>query len=475
MNNTVTDLADPVMFADPFPRSAELRRRGAVSPAFSKQLMGGAGFMLTRHEDVLMLHNDVRFSSDPTGGESSLMMRHLPKMFRLLTNSMVYKDDPDHARLRRLVNKAFTPRMVQQMSGDIERIVHGLLDDLERRGNATVDLVADFATPLPLSVISTMLGVGDEDRDEFHVLMERFVARLGSGSSVDAVRAIPTARKLYAVLERLAEQRRAAPDDGLISGLLAANEDGDSLSDDEVIAMIFLLMLAGHDTTANLIGSSAVALIEHPEQAARLQGRTGIDGVGGRGIAALHDAGAVRHGADLDGRSRDRRHDDAQGVEGDGHDHFGQPGRGGVRTARRPRPRPGPQSPPHLRLREALLPGQPAGPPRGADRHWRPGPTLPADATGRAAVLSSGTSPCRPCVVSGRFPSRCSSGPSPATLPPAVGLPLVAAEITLILAPALGSVVPAPVHEGVSAVPTPVPAQRVAADRESTLELVDCF
>jgi cytochrome P450 len=272
VTDTVTDLADPVMFADPFPRYAELRRRGAVSPAYSKQLMGGAGFMLTRHEDVLLLHNDVRFSSDPTTGGSGFMMRHLPRMFRLLTNSMVYKDDPDHARLRRLVNKAFTPRMVQQMTGDIERIVDGLLDELEGRsaaGGATVDLVAEFATPLPLSVISTMLGVGDDDRDEFHVLMERFVARLGSGSGVDALRTIPTAKKLYAVLERLAAARRAVPDDGLISGLLAANEDGDSLSDDEVIAMIFLLMLAGHDTTANLIGSSAVALMEHPDEAER--------------------------------------------------------------------------------------------------------------------------------------------------------------------------------------------------------------
>jgi cytochrome P450 len=269
MTDTVTDLADPVMFADPFPRYAELRRRGAVSRAYSKQLMGGAGFMLTRHEHVLLLHNDVRFSSDPTSGDPGFMFRHLPRMFRLLTNSMVYKDDPDHARLRRLVNKAFTPRMVQQMTGDIDTIVADLVEELGRRGSDTVDLVADFATPLPLSVISTMLGVGDEDRDEFHVLMERFVARLGSGSGLDAVRTIPTARRLYAVLERLAAQRRAVPDDGLISGLLAANEDGDSLSDDEVIAMIFLLMLAGHDTTANLIGSSAVALMEHPEQAAR--------------------------------------------------------------------------------------------------------------------------------------------------------------------------------------------------------------
>jgi len=266
-----TDLADPVMFSDPYPRYEELRRSAPVSRAYSKQLLGGAGYMLTRHEHVLLLHNDVRFSSDPTSQGSSFLMRHLPRMFRLLMSSMVYKDDPDHARLRRLVNKAFTPRMVQQMTGEIERIVTELFDKVEQRGGETIDLVGDVAVPLPLSVISTMLGVGDEDRNEFHVLMERFVVRLGSGSTADAVRAVPTARKLYAVLERLAEQRRAQPDDGLISALLAASEDGDSLSPDEVMAMIFLLMLAGHDTTANLIGSSAVALIEHPEQAERLR------------------------------------------------------------------------------------------------------------------------------------------------------------------------------------------------------------
>jgi cytochrome P450 PksS len=114
-----------------------------------------------------------------------------------------------------------------------------------------------------------MLGVGDADRDRFHVLTERFVNGLGSGSPREAVLAIPTARKLFGLIERLADQRRAEPDDGMISALLAASEDGDRLSRDEVTAMIFLLMLAGHDTTANLIGSSMLALIDHPEQAAR--------------------------------------------------------------------------------------------------------------------------------------------------------------------------------------------------------------
>ncbi len=273
---TRTDLADPVMFEDPFPLFAELRRSAPVAPAYSKQMLGGAGYMLTRHEHVLLLHNDLRFSSDPTRGGSSFLMRHLPRMFRLLMNSMVYKDDPDHARLRRLVNKAFTPRRVQELTGDIERIVADLLDKVEQQGDETVDLVARFAVPLPLSVISTMLGVRDEDRDEFHVLVERFVVRLGSGSSADALKAVPTARKLYAVLLRLADQRRAEPDDGMISALLEAREEGDSLSDEEVMGMIFLLMLAGHDTTANLIGSSALALMEHRDQAERWRADPGL-------------------------------------------------------------------------------------------------------------------------------------------------------------------------------------------------------
>ncbi len=266
----LTDLADQVMFDHPYPRYAALRRSAPVSRARSKQLLGRDGWMLTRYEDVMLLHGDPRFSSQPAGGNSRLT-KHLPRMFRLLLDSMVYKDDPDHARLRRLVNKAFTPRMVQQMHADIERVVDELLDRLEQAGG-TVDLVGAFATPLPLTVISSMLGVTDADRDQFHVLMERFANGLGSGSSLEAVRAIPTARKLMAVIERLADQRRVEPDDALISALLTASEDGDRLNEDEVIAMIFLLMLAGHDTTANLIGSSVVALIENPGEADRLRG-----------------------------------------------------------------------------------------------------------------------------------------------------------------------------------------------------------
>ena len=264
----ITDLSEEVMFSNPFPRYSELRRTAPVSRVRSKQLVRSGGYMLTRYEDVMLLHGDTRFSNDTMKQNDSWLINHLPRTFRLLADSMVYKDDPDHARLRRLVNKAFTPRMVQQMSADIERIVDELLTGLAQCD--VIDLVADFAIPLPLAVISNMLGVTESDREEFHTLMARFVASVGSGSLAAFVKAIPTARRLLAMIERMAADRRTAPDGGLISALIAASEDGDKLSKDEIDAMIFLLMLAGHDTTANLIGSSALTLIENPDQAKRL-------------------------------------------------------------------------------------------------------------------------------------------------------------------------------------------------------------
>src|ERR1700689_1802229 len=104
----ITDLSEDVMFSDPFPRYAELRRTAPVSRVRSKQLVRSGGYLLTRYDDVMLLHTDVRFSSDIMKQGNPGLQKYLPRMFRLLTDSMVFKDDPDHARLRRLVNKAFT-------------------------------------------------------------------------------------------------------------------------------------------------------------------------------------------------------------------------------------------------------------------------------------------------------------------------------------------------------------------------------
>jgi cytochrome P450 len=235
-----------------------------------QQVTKGTAYLLTRYDDVQLLHADRRFSSDPSTqrGKAPWMMRHLPRMFRLLTDSMVFKDDPQHARLRGLVQRAFTPKLIKQMEDQVDAVVDDLLGRFE--GHDTVDLIEEFAVQLPLRVIADMLGVGEADRDEFHRATKKFIASTTTGP-VAILKAMPDGRRMMKLFERIAERRRREPDDRIVSTLVQANDEGDKLDDDELLAMIFLLLLAGHDTTQNLIGTGAVALVEHPEQLARLR------------------------------------------------------------------------------------------------------------------------------------------------------------------------------------------------------------
>src|ERR1700712_1588524 len=127
--DVVTDLSEPIMFFDPFPRYAELRRTAPVSRVRS-QLAPKDSYMLTRYEDVMLVHTDKLFSSDHSKTRGTLVSRMMPRMFKLLMDSMVFKDEPDHTRLRHLVNRAFTPKMVARMEQDMERIVTELLDKM---------------------------------------------------------------------------------------------------------------------------------------------------------------------------------------------------------------------------------------------------------------------------------------------------------------------------------------------------------
>lgn len=256
-----TNLGTRQMLDDPFARLAYLRAAAPVSWATAPLLLrGDGGYLLTRYDDVMFVHSDDRFSTDVLKQTSAGRYAWLlPPSIRMLAQTMVFKDDPDHKRLRTLVHKAFTPKLVATMAPDIAKIADQLADDVAARRE--VDLVHAFAVRLPLAVIATMLGVADEDRDRFHVLVEKLGEESGG-----KVRAMVTAHKLSKLFEALIEDRRLNPDDGLISELVRANEGGDRLSHREAVAMVFLLLLAGHDTTANLIGSSVLALIEHPDQ-----------------------------------------------------------------------------------------------------------------------------------------------------------------------------------------------------------------
>lgn len=267
------DLLDPVMFDDPFPVYERLRAERPVAAATWPAQLRGGGFIVTRYDDVVRVHTDKAFSNDANKHGTMTVPKLAPTTFKLLTQSMVFKDAEEHQRLRGLVSKAFTPKLVQTMSDDIQAVVDKYLDLIAARGS--VDLVEDYAVQIPLEVISRMLGVGDADAEQFHMWMKRFAESTTTGA-LDLIRALPSARKMRKMFERLAEQRRRDPDDRLITALVQAQEDGDRLDDTELQAMILLLLLAGHDTTSNLIGTATVALLDHPDQLEMLRSDPGL-------------------------------------------------------------------------------------------------------------------------------------------------------------------------------------------------------
>jgi cytochrome P450 len=184
---------------------------------------------------------------------------------------MLSSDPPEHTRLRRLVSKAFTPRAVEDLRPRIQEIVDFLLDEAEKKGS--MDLVHDVAYPLPVIVIAEMLGVPAEDRAQFKKWSTEVVATLGGPFTPPDVmeRARTAIEALAEYLIPIIKERREHPKDDLISGLIAAEEQGQVLSEDEIFSTAILLLIAGNETTTNLIGNSMYALLTHPDQLRLLQ------------------------------------------------------------------------------------------------------------------------------------------------------------------------------------------------------------
>ena len=260
------DLANPQFKANPYPFYARLR---AEAPVWRTTLPDKrVAWLVTRYEEVAGVLRDDTFAKDRLNAMDPEQLRKTPWMpgfLKPLERNMLDLDDPDHARLRALVSKAFTPRLIERLRGRIETLSEELLDVMERKGGA--ELVGDYAMPIPATVIAELLGVPAEDRRKFH----RWSGKLVSVSSGrDMLRALPSALAFTRYLSKIIERRRAEPGDDLLTALVRAEEAGDKLSEDEVLAMAFLLLVAGHETTVNLIASGALALLEHPEQAEAL-------------------------------------------------------------------------------------------------------------------------------------------------------------------------------------------------------------
>ena len=263
----------PEFHADPYPFYRRLREKEPIHQS-------PMGFwVLTRYEDCVAVLRDQRFGRE----EFQQMLTNVygddtekPQLPR----SMLFRDPPDHTRLRALVSKAFTPRMVETMRDHIQEIVDRLLDRVQGAGR--MDVMEDLAYPLPVTVICEMLGVPVDDHGSIRgwsADIARSLDAIGLPSDAEIVERGRVARRALAdYFRRLVPERRARPQQDLLSGLIAAEEQGDKLSSDEVIAMCLLLFIAGHETTVNLIGNGTFALLRHPEQLWKLQAEPGLIG-----------------------------------------------------------------------------------------------------------------------------------------------------------------------------------------------------
>ncbi|MGI9413613.1 MAG: cytochrome P450 family protein [Hyphomicrobiales bacterium] len=252
---------------DPFPFYARLRAQTPAARITAPVL--GELWLITRYADVVECLKDAeRFVKDPRNAGAKYrktMPPWLPASIRSLEQNMLDTDDPAHRRMRALVNQAFSPRRVDMLSDRIEAIARDLLAGMER--NAAPDLLRDFALPLPLTVICELLGVPKADRRKFHKWSTKI---MGATSDLKMLLKLPSLFAIVGYLRRMCRARRERPRDDLVTALVEAGEDGDRLSEHELIAMILLLMIAGHETTVNLIASGTLALLEHPEQKLRL-------------------------------------------------------------------------------------------------------------------------------------------------------------------------------------------------------------
>lgn len=269
MNTTINvNITSAEFKANPYPFYARLRAETPVVrvPLPNKQF----AWLVTRYDDVAATLKDERFAKNKRNAMSSDQLAKTPWMpafAKALDQTMLDLDAPDHTRLRGLVHKAFTPRMIDQMREKIQTITDELLDAAQERGQ--MDLIHDFALPLPVTIIADMLGVPPEDRHKFHRWSNAAIA--ATASNWGALQALPNIYALVNYVRRLVQLRRADPRDDLTSALIQAEESGDQMSEDELLAMIVILLIAGHETTVNLIGNGMYALLEYPDQLMRLR------------------------------------------------------------------------------------------------------------------------------------------------------------------------------------------------------------
>ena len=258
---------------DPYPHLGEMR---AADPVHESVL---GVWILFRYDDVFGLLRDPSLSVEDAKAVPTPMMQMardaMGEVADMGNRSMLFRDPPDHTRLRRLVSKAFTPRMVERLRPRVEQLVDEALD----QAGPEWDVIDGLAFPLPFQVISDLLGTPETDAAQLRTWSGKVVRSLEPVVDPQMLQEIgDAARNIQGLVSDIIEWKRAHPGDDLITAMVEAEEDGDKLSQDELAEQIALLYLAGHETTVNLIGNGALALLRHPDQLERLRADPALDG-----------------------------------------------------------------------------------------------------------------------------------------------------------------------------------------------------
>lgn len=249
-----------------------MREKQPVFSAIGPQ-SGNRIWFMVNYDDVVAVLKDQRFVKDVRKNvPQKYHHKYLPEIpnpaFEAIDRHLLNLDAPDHTRLRALVHKAFTPARVNDLKPRIEAIADALLDDMADKHE--VDLIDAYAFPLPITVIAEMLGINKDDREKFREWTK--VLLFGMDEEEAAFKAM----EFMQYMNELIEERRQTDTGDILSALVQVEQDGDSLDHMELLAMIFLLLVAGHETTVNLIGNGMLALMTHPDQMQKLQANPGL-------------------------------------------------------------------------------------------------------------------------------------------------------------------------------------------------------
>jgi len=266
MENVSFSFLDPEYRRNPHPILHRLRE---LDPVHKNR----AGWLITRHADVVQLQRDPRCGRDlrksTTGGLTALYPDR-KGLGEMIASMMFHLDPPDHTRMRKLMAYAFTPRAIEQMEPQIEQVTVELLDTLPTDG--TADLIRNFARPLPVTVICAIMDVPRADFARVEAWTDALIEHLEVTATPEQIGAADQAYfDFKAYLAEFIAARRKAPGNGLVDRLIAAERETEALSPTELIANIILLLIGGHETTTNLIGNGMLALLEHPDQLALLR------------------------------------------------------------------------------------------------------------------------------------------------------------------------------------------------------------